>query len=259
LFYVLLRRLYESETALIGTIALAAAPTAFYFLTGFPYSFFLALFVLYLLYLYDQDARGRIFVLPLSAFLISLTYPSAILALIVPLVFLIRQYRSGEHSLTVSSSLRDLAFHIFPFIAGPLVLSIYFYFTFDDFLLIMHFQEKYYRNWNFPLLVIYRSMVDFSAHAAENWAVIWYGLIFFLFYPYRVKPELVAYFILFFLFSPTTGSTFSIFRHYLLLFPAIMVIAAAPRPKWFKFAYMLFGLLLALLLFFPTYLRGFLI
>jgi len=271
LLYNFLLRLADYKTALIGIIALAATPTAFYYLTGFPYSLILVLFAGYLYYLYESKARGRVFILPILAVLISLSYPSAFLTAIIPLVMVLNEHRKKARRPGLAVLLKDLLYYLVPFAIGPLLLSIYFYFKFDDFLLILHFQEKYERNWDFPLAVIWQSLSHFQftcdAHFQEiehtyfaaDFIILWYGLIFFIFAPYRTKPELVAYVLLLYLFSPATGTVFSIWRHYVLLMPAVMMIAASPRPGWLKYAYIALGLFLALAIYFPIYIRGYLV
>ncbi len=271
IFYNILRRLSNDKAALIGTIALAATPTAFYFLTGFPYSLMLFLFGAYLYYLYASKTRGRAYMLPVLAFFISLSYPSAFIMAIIPLVMLVNRYRKTvlrPHWQTVT---KDIAYYILPFALGPLLLSLYFYIKFDDFLLMLHFQEKYDRQWGFPLTVIRQSLKHFQfqsdAHFMDsvhtcflaNFSIIWYGLIFFIFFPYRIKPELTAYFLALYLFSPATGSVISIWRHFILLFPAAMIIAVSPRPRWIKLAYIALGLLLALFIYYPKFMKGYLI
>jgi len=271
LLYNLLLRLADFKAALIGIIALAATPTAFYFLTGFPYSLILVLFTGYLFYLYKPEATGRVVILPLLAVLISLTYPSAFLTAIIPLVMVLNDYRKMSRKPAVVVLVKDLLYYLVPFALGPLLLSFYFYFKFDDFLLILHFQEKYERNWGFPLAVIWQSLSHFQltcqAHFMEmehtyfaaDFIILWYGLIFFIFVPYRTKPELVAYVLLLYLFSPATGTVFSIWRHYVLLIPAVMMIAHSSRPVWIKYAYIALGLFLALYIYFPIYIRGWLV
>ncbi len=256
LFYNILRFLANTTAAVIGTVALASLPGAFYFLTGFPYSFMLALFSLYLYYLYRAEARGRKYLLPIIAVLISLSYPSAFLTAVIPFIMVVREYFSDRKNRSIGSVTKDLAYYLLPFALGPLLLSLYFYLTFDDFLLILHFQEKYARQWNFPLIVIWRSLTEYPALYVENVALLYYGLIFIVFPRYRSKPELVGYFLLFYLFSPATGSIMSVYRHYLLLFPAAMIIGSSDRPLWVKISYAALGLALSLLRFFPIFMNG---
>ncbi len=256
LFYNVLERLANTTAAVIGTAALASLPGAFYFLTGFPYSFMLVLFSLYLYYLYGIDARGRTFLLPIIAVLISLSYPSAFLTAIIPFIMVVRNYFSNKAERSLGRTVKDLLYYLLPFALGPLLLSFYFYLRFDDFLLILHFQEKYARQWNFPLIVIWRSLTHYPLLYVENLALLYYGMIFILFPRYRTRMELVGYFLLFYLFSPTTGSVMSVYRHYLLLFPAAMIIGSSDRPRWMKISYAALGLALSLLRFYPIFMNG---
>jgi hypothetical protein len=271
LFYKVVLILCDQSKTIIATAAIAAGPTAFYFLTGFPYALLLFLFSAYLFYLYSERAAYRRIALPLIAVLLSLTYPSAFLIAVIPLVMKFNHYRKTVLRPTTGMIVKDALYYLLPFSLGPFLLSLYFYVKFDDFLLMLHFQEKYDRNWDFPLTVIWNSLKDFAlisdAHFMDmkhtnylaNFVIIWYGLIFILFFPYRLKPELVLFFLVLFLFSPATGAVISIWRHYLLLFPASIVIATSPRPVWLKISYAALGLVLALLIYFPKFMAGFLI
>ncbi|MDD4051531.1 MAG: glycosyltransferase family 39 protein, partial [candidate division Zixibacteria bacterium] len=96
LLYRVLLDLADRKAALIGVIALAATPGAFYYLTGFPYAFILFLFGLYLYYFYHPEARGRFYILPIVALIFSLSYPSAFLAAIIPVVSVIYRFRADD-------------------------------------------------------------------------------------------------------------------------------------------------------------------
>jgi len=256
LLYRVLLEMADRRAALIGVIALAATPSAFYFLTGFPYAFLLFLFSLYLFYFYHPEARGRRYILPATALVFSLSYPSAFLAAIIPVIHVGgRLWRDGA-TRRIGALAVELVYHVLPFVLGPLLLSVYFYFRFDDFLLIVHFQEKYHRSWGFPPTVLWNSFLQFPVLYVENASVLFYGMVFLIFAPYRLKPELVAYLLLFYFFSPATGSVISVYRHYLLLFPAAMAIGMSSRPTWVKITYVLLGLAMALWRFFPIFMDG---
>lgn len=267
LFFKLFVRLSGFKEAVLGTIALGATPTAFYLITGFPYAFMLFLFASYLYLLYNREIRFAKYLLPVVAIIYSFCYPPAFLTAVIPLIYLIQSYRQKASLPNVKKILSDVAYYILPFAAGPLLLSLYFYFKFDDFLMILHFQEKYQRNWNIPFIEIYKSLSNFRwssdfdikslnhTYFAANFVIIWYGLILLLFYPYRVKTELVVYSFVLYLFSPATGSVMSIWRHYILLFPVIMILATSDRPLWVKAAFVALGFLIAVCIYFPNYLN----
>lgn len=246
---------YDRLTAIIAVAALAFSPSGFYLLSGFPYALFILLFTLYLYLYYNENIRFRMAALFLIALGISLTYPTGLLLLLIPLIGNLRN-RLREKSRLQSASfwLRQILYAL-PFILGPLLLWSYFYFKFDDFFLQLHFQEKYQRTWDFPLTVIFQSFTHYPWHTPENLTLLWYGLAFFIFFPYRVGIELVSFSLVMFLFSPATGTTMSLYRHYLIIFPLYLMIAASPRPRWFKMVYILLGLAISLLKLFPLFLN----
>ena len=259
------------KKATIGLLALAAGPTAFYFLTGFPYALMLFLFGAYLYCLYKTNFKYRTPLLVVIAVFYSFTYPTACLLAIVPLIYLIKKWRATKGQRTSGKILKDILIYIVPFAVGPFLLSLYFWIKFDDFMLFLHFQEKYGRTWRIPIGLIIDSLRYFSFNRfaylqsehyiswAANFVLIWYGLVFILFPPYRIKSELIALAVLLYLFPPTTGALLSIWRHYVLIFPAAMIIAASPRPFWLKGLYIATGLVISLYIYFPHYLRGILI
>ncbi|MEP0828478.1 MAG: hypothetical protein HRF51_08145 [bacterium] len=246
---------YDRLTAIMAVAALAFGPSGFYLLSGFPYALFILLFILYLYLYYDENIRFRMAALFLIALGISLTYPTGLLLLLIPLIGNLRNRpRKNRRMQSASFWLRQILY-AFPFILGPLLLWSYFYFKFDDFFLQLHFQEKYQRTWDFPLTVIFRSFTHYPWHSPENLTLLWYGLAFLFFFPYRVGIELVSFSLVMFLFSPATGTTMSLYRHYLIIFPLYLMIAASPRPTWFKMLYILLGLAISLLKLFPLFLN----
>jgi len=255
--YELMKRLYDTKTAVLALLALAASPAAFYLITGFPYALMLTLLFLYLLLLYGKQKRRNLkneIGLFFTALTISLCYPSGVMYAIIPIIWYIRtEYQSGLKPVEIKYWL-DLIKYIFPFILGPLLLWIYFYFKFDDFFLQLHFQEKFGRTWDFPFSVIFRGLTGYSLLIPENITVLWYGLIFLLFYPYKIKPELWIMAVFLFLFSPATGTLMSIYRHYLLIFPAYIIIGSSTRPVWMKVIYIAIGFIIALSILFPKFL-----
>ncbi len=268
-FYNVVVKLHNETVALISTLALLAAPASFYLLTGFPYALILSLFSGYLYYLYSDKAKERALAIPILAFLISLSYPTGILTAIIPLIFMINNYRRKLYTPSIGQITNDVLFYLLPFALGPLVVSAYFYASFDDFYLFTHFQEKYDRNWGIPFVVMWKSLVQAPSWdpglfmpprlSYEKLSLVYYGLIFLVFPPYRVKPELLAYGILFYLFSPATGNIVSVYRHYIILFPLAIMIAASPRPIWLKVLFIIIGLFLTLWWFYPFFLNGYLI
>jgi len=152
-FYNLLRRLADYKSALIGTMALASAPSAFYFLTAFPIASswcFSAPTCIISTKKTPEDASISCRFWPCRS---PCRIPSAFLMAIIPLTLALNQYRKQTVKPAPVVVIRDLLYHLIPFALGPLLLSLYFYLAFDDFLLILHFQEKYHRQWGLPFTV----------------------------------------------------------------------------------------------------------
>jgi len=271
MFYKILLEHSNWQKALIGLLALAAGPTAFYFLTGFPYALMLFLFGAYLYCLYKTNLKYRKILLVVIAVIYSLTYPTACLLAVVPLIYLIKDWRRKNSRISIGRIIKDILIYILPFAVGPVLLSVYFWIKFDDFMLFLHFQEKYGRTWGVPIGLIIDSLKYFSLDRfaylqsdyytfwAADFVLIWFGLVFIIFPPYRIKGELVALALLLYLFPPTTGALLSIWRHYILIFPVAMIIASSPRPFWLKGLYIAIGLAASLYIYFPHYLYGILI
>jgi len=254
LLFRLMETFYGYKAALLTLIALIFSPAGFYMLTGFPYALFLLLFMLYLFLLYSRPGLGRGVGLFIIAMAISLIYPTGILIAVVPLAWIIF---NGENKFIPKSpkSWLKAVLYVFPFFLGILLLWIYFYFKFDDFFLQLHFQEKYNRTWAFPIYIMLKSLFKQPLLSPENIAILWYGLIFFVFYPFKIRRELWIPAIVLYLFSLTTGTTMSIYRHYLIIFPAYMLIGVSTRPLWLKLIYCLIGLILSLSILFPLFMK----
>ncbi|MFH2034797.1 MAG: hypothetical protein ABIJ45_00195 [Candidatus Zixiibacteriota bacterium] len=258
LTFIFIFRLIEYQSGfkagIFCLLAMAANPSAFYWITGFPYALFGFLFASYLLVLYRTASIWRDIGLFAIGLALSLTYPTGPLVVVVPLVWYIYQNAGQQILINRTQYWLGLLKYIIPFILGPLLLALYFYIQFDDFFLQLHFQEKYHRTWAIPFWIMLKSLFTRSPLIPENIAILWYGLIFIIFYPYRLKKELAILAIVLYLFSLTTGSTMSIFRHYLIIIPAYMIIAVSTRPDWAKILYFLLGLAAALFIMFPRFL-----
>ncbi|MCX6826786.1 MAG: hypothetical protein NTV06_05935 [candidate division Zixibacteria bacterium] len=258
LFFLMLFRFveihYNRNAATVALLAIAFGPGSFYLITGFPYALFMLLFISYLFLLYGSSGIKREIGLFALGWAISLTYPTGILLAILPSAWYIfsgNDYRASPKTMTFWLQLIKYAI---PFILGPLLLWGYFYFRFDDFLLQFHFQEKFNRlNWANPLVAIGGSLTKYSLFSPENAVLLWYGLIFLLFISNRMRKEFWILALAFYLFSPATGTTMSIYRHYLIILPSYIMIGTSSRPLWLKLAFIAAGLFLAIKTLFPLY------
>ncbi|MEW5925085.1 MAG: hypothetical protein AB1746_13955 [Candidatus Zixiibacteriota bacterium] len=253
LFFHFIFRRYDLIAAIVSLLALVMGPASFYLLTGFPYALFMLLLMIYLLLLYAPAGAARNIFLFLTAMALSLTYPTGILIAVVPLVwYLAESRRFAMPDKKISYWLR-LAAYIIPFGLGLFLLWTYFYFKFDDFFLQLHFQAKYDRTWAFPVWIMLKSLVKTPILSPENLVIIWYGLAFLLFIPYRMKKELWIVALVLYLFSLTTGTTLSIYRHYLIIFPIYMIVGTSAKPLWLKAAFIALGMIISLKVLFPLF------
>jgi 4-amino-4-deoxy-L-arabinose transferase-like glycosyltransferase len=256
LFYKFIKEHYDIKAAIIGLLALIFGPASFYYLSGFPYALFALLFMIYIFYLYKPPGKVREMVLAGTGLAMSLTYPTGILVAIIPFVWYLSEQRQNNAIWKNRVYWLKLAKYILPFVIGPLLLWFYFYLKFDDFFLQLHFQEKYNRTWAIPFVVIIKSLINNPIFSPENAVIIWFGLAFILFSGRRFKKELWITGLVLLLFSPSTGTMMSLYRHYLLIFPAYMMVGVASRPLWLKLFFIVFGIYLSLSLFFPEYISG---
>lgn len=247
---------FDRTAATLTLLATAFGPASFYFISGFPYALFFCLFMVYLHLLYAPGGAMRDIILFLSGLALSASYPTGILVALVPAVWYVFALRSRNLSILTLRTTADLLKYVIPFALGVLLLWVYFHFRFDNFFIQLDFQARYQRTWAIPLVVIAKSLVSRPLLSAENIVILWYGLAFLLFLPYRIKPELWVLGLVLYLFSPATGSTMSLYRHYLLIFPVYMLIGTSRRPLWLKAAVIAIGLVLALAVVFPQFIAS---
>lgn len=253
LFFHFMYRRYDLKAAVVSLLALAMGPASFYLLTGFPYALFMLLFMIYLLLLYSAESKVRSIFLFVTATALSLTYPTGILIAVIPLVWYLAASRQSDTTDKKSNYWLRLALYLIPFGLGLFLLWSYFYFKFGDFFLQLHFQAKYDRTWAFPLWIMLKSLIKAPLVSPENLVIIWYGLVFLFFIPFRTRKELWITAVVLYLFSLTTGTTLSIYRHYLIIFPVYMIIGTSAKPLWLKAAYIVLGMIISLKVLFPLF------
>lgn len=195
----------------------------------------------------------------MAALGLSLTYPSGILAAIIPLGWYLFDGGGDKSKRKTLAYWLKLAGYMIPFVLGPLLLWSYFYIKFDDFFLQLHFQAKYQRTWAIPFAVIIRSLFHYPLLSPENGVILWYGFLLIFFLPYRTGAGLWLLALVLYLFSPATGTTMSIYRHYLINVPAYMILGSSERPLWLKAVFIAAGLFLAVKILFPLFISNLLI
>jgi len=235
------RALAPSELGLLALYPFAQ-PGGFYLLTPFPYAFVAALGWAYLLFLYGREGKARLAALVGLPVWISLSYPSALVMGAFPFW---RAWKEKKYLLYSAA-----------FLGGTLLLGIVFQRQFGDFWLYFRHQAQYGRSGTFPLLPIYHSIR--SGSWIEVWAFAWYAAGIAAFWQ-RSRPEFLFFLLAAYLFSPLSGTSESVYRHYLLLFPLGLLVALSSRPLLAKAGYLATGFALQFAYYLPLYLKGSLI
>jgi hypothetical protein len=250
LIFLFIDERFGRRAAIISILALLFNPAGFYWMTGFPYALMLFLFAGYLCLLYRPQSIFIRILAAVFALGLSLSYPTGFIFAVIPLIRYISE--NGKVKKNISYWLK-LCGHVVPFLLGPLLLFTYFYIRFDDFWLHLHFQEKYHRTWAFPFYVMFKSLFTQPLWSPENLTILWYGLALALLWPYKIRRELWLLALILFLFSLTTGTTTSLYRHYLMIVPVYFLIGTSGRPIWLKMGFVAVGLAAALSIMFPEF------
>ncbi len=226
-FYCFYRYAYLKWGVRAGVLSLASLvcfPPSFYFLTAFPYNMSLACMTAYLL-VYMGASRYRQLWLWVIAFLCSITYPTAALFVIFPLVDeFVKQLRGKRFRFF------PYVFYGLPFVLGPLAFFTHLYFVTGDFWGYVHHQGHHYnRVFGQPLAVVLDSFRENTIMFPENIVAIAIGFYIALFANKAIGFSLWLYVLTLLVFSPMTGSFQCVYRHYLLAFPLHYLFATSEK------------------------------
>lgn len=229
-------------------VALAAWPCSFYLVIAYPYGLAIALGAAYFLALH----RERYAWAGLWGLLLGLSYPSAILAGVIPLVMLAPRIffaeRPGRHVWGLLWSGGLLA-------VGFLALFMHHWLVFDDFWLPLTSQAKWGRASEWPWLTAWFSLDKWPALNPRNLALI-FALMITLAFGRRYRPPLWAYAALVLIMGTATGTLICNYRQYLMAWPLFMLLGASSRPAWLKAGFIWLGLFLATRIYLPLWLAG---
>jgi hypothetical protein len=253
-----IKRSEKSITAL-ALVSLALLPNAFFILTPFPYPFLIFFVCLYFLLFFrkeenralQEDVRKEECGLFFLAVWIAMAYPSGILFAGIPGLMILRdQVRPWK------ARLFQCALTGWPFLLGNLIVCLIFYFQFDNFWLYFDQAKQYARTGANPLYVMLRCLRD--GLISERLTLVWFlaALLMFVERRARLRIEVLIFLVVVLVFSPITGITMSLCRHYVLMFPIAILIGASRRPFFIKAIFMLLGFLISWQVLFPMYIRG---
>lgn len=216
---------FDAMTALASLLALIVFPGAFYYLTAFPYSVYLALAVT-AMYLLDRSHYRWLWLVTAA---LTLTYPSG--ALIgLPVAFVLwRDFRKITNV--------DRLYIVTALASVPIAILIYFgyyWWEFGDFWLYLRIQSQSYyaHETSFPLWVIYRSLVELPAGSPVFVTLLFALASTLVFFTRRMAAQWQLYLLALLLFTPTMGTTDCYYRHVVVTFPLFVMIALSLRTKW---------------------------
>lgn len=252
LLYDLVHRQFD-KTAAIGTlVALLAFPSAFYFLTAFPYAMYLMLAVLTLWLL----QRGRYSWLWLPSGLLAITYPSGIV-IGLPLLWHLVRHRKELSAMQKAGLTGGMA----AIGVALAAYGAYYWWQFGDFWLYVKFQGQpmYRHEPAFPLLTIWDEITasDMSLSVVSMLAAVTVILVAF----YRTKVPVSWQIFMFgvLLFTPAAGTTDCYYRHIIPAFPLAVMVGLGLKDRWRRWlvpAYIICAQLMAWAGYLPYYKEG---
>lgn len=241
------RQLFGLRAARWALAALACYPCSFFLLLGYPYGLTLCLCLGYFLALW----HGRYAWSLALGFALGLSYPSAVVAAVLPAFILAPRIRLAARPWREALW---LALCTGAVLAGPLAVCLHHWWYFDDLFLPISGMGKWGRHLAWPTAPILQHLAGEPALRPENLIVLTLLLGMALF-AFRYLPVLWALLAVVFLFSPFTGSLEANYRQYILAWPFFLLLASAPRPLWLRLAFLVLMLYFGSQIYLPLWLR----
>lgn len=225
LLFNLLKTKFDNRTAIVSIGALLLFPSAFYYLTVFPYSLSLLLTII----VFRMIERQQYSYLWLPVALLTISYPSGVVIGLPILWILLRDWRASPVSdrLKLCASLASIG-------VALLLYFTYNWIVFDDFWLYVHIQSKsYYAHQTaFPLIPIIESLSTLPYYHP-----VFITLLFgfggaVLFITRKIGAPWLIYLFGILLFTPTMGTTDCYYRHIIVAFPLSVMVGTALNSGW---------------------------
>jgi len=243
--------------ALCALIALLQ-PAGFQLFTHFPYAFVLTLSWAYLYVLYGTaDGAGRWRILAPLAAAISLAYPTAALVSVFPAGSAFKSSSSATFPDRAPAAFsariwRSIASGL-PFLTGFVVIGAIFYVNFHDVWLFFRHAQQFRQDAG----ILQLGWTTDGLERRQLAVMAWYAGAIVLFWSRGLfRIETIAYLLIVSAISLVSGTTYSIHRYLLMLFPIGGWIAYSRRPAWMKWAWLGVAAALHFLVFLPRYLEG---
>jgi hypothetical protein len=248
LLFNLSRRLFSPSAGYWTIAAIAAYPASFFLLIPFPYALAISLGLAY----YWALLERRYLLAGLLGFFLGITYPTALLAGLLPLFIIIPRIIRAE---SPGGELRGLIISGAGLGLGFLAVCVHHWLVLDDFWLPFNAQAKWNRHLSWPGGVLIRNFSEHPVLHPENLSFLLVAAMMALF-RWRFRPELWALMLAVILVSPATGSLEADFRHYLMAWPLFMLLGSSPLNYWIKALFIWLMLFLAADIMIPAWLNN---
>jgi hypothetical protein len=198
--------------------------------------------------------RWRWLWLPVS--LLTVTYPSGAVIGLPLLLHLIQNRRdlSPQNRWYLIAALASIPVAILTYFG-------YYWYLFDDFWLYVKIQsQSYYAHEPaFPLITIWRSLTELPLTNPVNLTLVFAAISAAVFYRRRLSSAWQLYALGILLFTPTMGTTVCYYRHIVIAWPLMVMIAMGLEDRWRRYALVLYAIAAAYLNFWvllPAYRAG---
>jgi len=225
-------------------------PAGFQLFTHFPYAFVITLSWGYVYLLYGMPhALRRWWLLAPWAATTSLAYPTAAIVSVFPAGATLRASASKARSARTWQT----AVFVLPFLTGFVVLGAIFHAKFDDFWLYFRHAQQFRQDAGVLRLLWAWDGIE----RRELAMTAWYAGALVLFWTRgRLRSETFVYLLAVGAISLVSGTTYSLHRYFLMLFPLGAWIAYSARPAWMKWAWLAVAAALHFRVFLPRYIEG---
>lgn len=248
-------RLVETKFGLrvasLSIVALLLFPTSFYFATAFPYSIYL--FLATLVFLTLEKKQYLLSAIP--AGLLAVTYPSGIVIVLPLLWTLVANWHklNMQKRLSIGTAIAAVGLTL-------VLFCTYYWWQFDDFFLYFHFQAKpYYRHdIAIPFVTIVKSLTALPYNNPVFIMGIFTVITTITFYQHKVPVSWQLFMFGVLLFTPTAGTMVCYYRHIIVAFPLLVMVALSVRSrrKWLLPLYAVTSIVLSWLVFLRAYKLG---
>ncbi|MFH1035445.1 MAG: hypothetical protein V1806_13130 [Pseudomonadota bacterium] len=246
LLFRLVRELYGASSARWTLAALVGYPCSWYLLLGYPYALALAFSLAYFLAVRHHRLAWAVGL----GYLLGLTYPTALLAGILPLFLLTPEIRAARDPWPL---LKELIIVSLAPALGLITFCLHHWYLFDDFFLPITGHEMWGRHPAWP----WSALVDGIMHdppqypEAITMVLILGAMVVF---SHGMHPALWALLIITVVAGPSSGSLEAVYRQNVMAWPLYVLIGSSPRSRWLKMAWLWLSVYFSLKWFMPLWL-----